>query len=79
MQFCNAVCRWQTPSAELNDMFQKVGWRHDFRITYTFANKRSPSQIMIGFKQMLGDAAWAQETAAWPEVLLRRLNERYGV
>lgn len=58
MQFCNAVCRWQTPSPELNDMFRK---------------------IMVGFKQMLGDQAWAQETSAWPEVLLRRLNERYGV
>jgi transportin-1 len=22
--FCNAVCKWQRPSPELNDMFQKV-------------------------------------------------------
>jgi hypothetical protein len=23
--FCNAVCKWQRPSPELNDMFHKVG------------------------------------------------------
>lgn len=29
--FCNAVCKWQRPSPELNDMFHKVRWGEETR------------------------------------------------
>ena len=37
------------------------------------------SQILVGFKQMLGEEAWHNETKGYPPVLLNRLKERYHV
>lgn len=36
-------------------------------------------KILNGFKQMLGEAAWQEETKNYPPVLLNRLKERYQV
>jgi len=36
-------------------------------------------KILVGFKQMLGEEAWHNETKGYPPVLLNRLKERYHV
>jgi hypothetical protein len=81
MWFCNAVCKWSNPSPELQDMFGKV--RVSFvSLSCRFCSSGSVGityQILVGFKQMLGEEAWHNETKDYPPVLLNRLKERYHV
>ncbi len=79
MWFCNAVCKWMNPSPELQDMFGKVSVKSSASYARLTLTETTFSQILNGFKQMLGEAAWQEETKNYPPVLLNRLKERYQV
>ena len=51
--FCNAVCKWQRPSPELNDMFHKVS---DEEVDINTTSLSSPQYLTLDLDRLQADA-----------------------